>query len=49
MTYTPIPQTLVGVPTIDDRGRVNLKKWLEPEATYHAHRFEDGTIVLVAA
>lgn len=48
MTYAPAPKTLVGVPTIDDRGRVNLKKWLEG-SRYIAHRFDDGAILLVVA
>lgn len=46
MTYTPTETTLVGIPYIDDRGRANLSKWLEPGAKYAAHRFSDGSILL---
>ena len=47
-TYTPTTQTLVGVPAIDSRGRVTLMKWLDPLKQYHAHRFEDGSVLLAA-
>lgn len=48
MIYAPTLENLVGVPTIDDRGRVTLKKWLDNGAIYHAHRFDDGSILLAA-
>lgn len=50
MIYEPNSRTLVGVPSIDDRGRVTLKKWLDmdEDVVYHAHRFDDGSILLVA-
>lgn len=48
MIYEPSDKTLVGVPPVDDRGRASLKKWIDPRATYHAHRFDDGSILLVA-